>query len=69
MSKRKSQSKIASKTRRMLKAPSPDEIEAAKTENGGWTRATLASWGVRWPPPPGWRARLEDRYERLRPET
>ena len=32
---------------------SADEIDAAKTANGGWTRATLAQWGVPWPPPRG----------------
>ena len=34
------------------------KIEAAMTGSGGWTRATLASWGVRWPPPKGWKADL-----------
>ncbi|GIF14927.1 hypothetical protein Ate01nite_49590 [Actinoplanes teichomyceticus] len=37
---------------------SPDEIEAAKTPKGGWTKATLAAWGVPWPPPPGWKDEL-----------
>ena len=37
----------------------PDaEIEAAKTVRGGWTRETLARWGVPWPPPKGWRTKL-----------
>jgi hypothetical protein len=45
-------------------APSHDEIAAARTTAGGWTRSTLASWGVSWPPPKGWRARLVDDYER-----
>jgi len=35
-----------------------EEIEAAKTEKGGWTRAQLALWGVPWPPPKGWKERL-----------
>lgn len=34
---------------------SREEIESAKTPNGGWTRETLAGWGVTWPPPKGWR--------------
>jgi hypothetical protein len=38
--------------------PTPAEIEAAKTQRGGWKRATLAQWGVPWPPPRGWRRRL-----------
>lgn len=37
------------------------EIEAAQTPNGGWTRAQLAKWGVPWPPPKGWRKQLEAR--------
>jgi hypothetical protein len=35
-----------------------DQIEAAKTSRGGWTRDTLAQWGVPWPPPKGWKAAL-----------
>jgi hypothetical protein len=34
------------------------DIEAGRTARGGFTRATLASWGVPWPPPRGWRRRL-----------
>jgi hypothetical protein len=34
------------------------EILAKKTARGGWTRATLAAWGVPWPPPKGWKAVL-----------
>lgn len=40
-------------------APSPEEIEAARTTSGGWTRDQLAKWGVPWPPPSGWRHKLE----------
>ena len=36
----------------------PEEIEAAKTPAGGWTREQLAKWGVPWPPPKGWRKQL-----------
>ena len=32
-----------------------DEIMARRTKNGGWTRETLAEWGVPWPPPKGWK--------------
>lgn len=35
------------------------EIEAAMTPAGGFTKATLAAWGVPWPPPKGWRKKLE----------
>jgi hypothetical protein len=34
------------------------EIEAGKSARGGFTRATLARWGVPWPPPKGWRKRI-----------
>lgn len=34
-------------------------VELEMTENGGWTRATLAKWGVPWPPPKGWKKKLE----------
>jgi hypothetical protein len=40
--------------------PNRHEIEAAKSERGGWTRAQLAAWGVPWPPPKGWKKQLED---------
>lgn len=33
-------------------------IDAARTERGAWTRRQLAKWGVRWPPPHGWKRRL-----------
>jgi hypothetical protein len=35
-----------------------EEIEAGRSPRGGWTRATLAAWGVPWPPPKGWQQRL-----------
>jgi hypothetical protein len=35
-----------------------EEIDAKKSKNGGWTKETLASWGVPWPPPKGWRKAL-----------
>lgn len=41
-----------------MNVPSPEEVEAARTPNGGWTRETLAQWGVPWPPPKGWRREL-----------
>lgn len=42
--------------------PSPDEVTAACTEKGGWTKDQLAAWGVPWPPPKGWRTELEERW-------
>lgn len=37
----------------------PEEIQDARSPRGGWTRETLARWGVPWPPPAGWRRALE----------
>lgn len=34
-------------------------IEAKKTKKGGWTKAQLAEWGIPWPPPKGWKKKLE----------
>lgn len=31
------------------------DIERGKSPKGGWTRETLAGWGVPWPPPKGWK--------------
>lgn len=39
-------------------AVTPEDIEAAKSPNGGWSRETLAAWGVPWPPPKGWKQSL-----------
>jgi hypothetical protein len=33
-------------------------IAAAKSPGGSWSRATLAGWGVPWPPPRGWKEAL-----------
>ncbi|HEY3691113.1 MAG TPA: hypothetical protein VGL46_12540 [Pseudonocardiaceae bacterium] len=48
--------------------PSPDEIEAARTPAGGFTRAQLAAWGVAWPPPKGWKKELNDRWRATQTE-
>ena len=37
-----------------------NDIEAARTPKGGWTKVQLAEWGVPWPPPKGWKQRLID---------
>ncbi len=34
-------------------------MERNSTERGAWTRAQLALLGVAWPPPKGWRRRIE----------
>lgn len=31
-----------------------DEIDAGRSEKGGFTKKQLAQWGVPWPPPSGW---------------
>lgn len=46
-----------------IKRPTPEEIEAARTPNGGWTRETLRSWGVSWPPKKGWKRELERNHQ------
>lgn len=35
-----------------------EEIDAHQSPNGGFTKATLAKWGVTWPPKKGWRKAL-----------
>ncbi|WP_328929954.1 hypothetical protein OG429_38870 [Streptomyces sp. NBC_00190] len=40
----------------MTELPSPEEVEAARSPKGGYSRAQLAAWGVPWPPPKGWKA-------------
>lgn len=44
--------------KKVIRPPTEEEIDAAMTTAGGWTRATLAGWGVPWPPPKGWRQKL-----------
>ncbi len=41
-----------------MMSPTRREVEEARTPKGGYKRAQLAEWGVRWPPPSGWRKRL-----------
>ena len=40
-----------------------EKIESLKTPAGGWTKASLASLGVSWPPTSGWKAKLLDGAE------
>ncbi len=35
-----------------------EEIDAKRSKAGGWTKETLAGWGISWPPPFGWRQAL-----------
>ena len=37
---------------------SEEEILAARSPKGSWTKKTLAQWGVPWPPPSGWKATI-----------
>lgn len=39
-------------------APSKQEIMAGQSKRFGWTKETLESWGVSWPPRKGWKRRL-----------
>lgn len=48
--------------RQMMKL-TKDEIEAAKTSKGGWTKATLERWGISWPPTKDWKKKLLAGYE------
>ena len=52
-------------------APSPEEVMAASTSpSGAWTAKQLRAWGIRWPPPKGWRQELTRKHaagERIRP--
>lgn len=51
--------------RKLNRVPSPAEIEAGKSERGGFTRETMARWGVPWPPPSsGWRRALAKEHAR-----
>ena len=43
----------------LISMPTEDEIDEARTANGGWTKDQLAEWGVSWPPPRGWKEGLE----------
>ncbi|MFI1869704.1 hypothetical protein [Streptomyces jumonjinensis] len=42
--------------------PSPDEVAAAESPQGGWSKKQLAEWGVPWPPPHEWRRYLEAKW-------
>jgi hypothetical protein len=37
---------------------SAEDIDRQRSPRGGWSRDILRRWGVPWPPPKGWRARL-----------
>ncbi|TIO15600.1 MAG: hypothetical protein E5X86_19710 [Mesorhizobium sp.] len=37
---------------------SEEEILAARSPKGAWTKKTLAQWGVPWPPPSSWKATI-----------
>lgn len=41
------------------KLVTPTAIMDARSPRGGWTRDALAKLGVPWPPPKGWKKRLE----------
>ena len=35
-----------------------EEVLAARTPRGGWTKKQLEEWGIHWPPKTGWIKRL-----------
>ena len=41
--------------------PTAEEIDAASSPSGAWTREQLAMWGVSWPPPRRWHKDLLQR--------
>ncbi|MFE9559360.1 hypothetical protein ACFYOD_38785 [Streptomyces sp. NPDC006703] len=43
--------------------PSPEEVAAAQSPNGGWSKKQLAEWSIPWPPPKEWRAYLKAKWE------
>lgn len=45
--------------------PSKEEIEKKRTHAGGFLRKDLEEWGVSWPPPKGWKKRLELEHDLL----
>ena len=51
----------------MTQRPTLAEIEAARTPAGGWTRETLALWGVSWPPQKGRKRQLATPSARTAP--
>lgn len=46
----------------MAYLPGPQEIKARRTNSRGFTKETLAEWGVAWPPMKGWLKELNKRY-------
>lgn len=48
------------------RVPTLAEMRQRQTKRGGFTRETLAEWGVPWPPPKGWRRELERRAKAKR---
>jgi hypothetical protein len=61
---------MAKKFRTAIAAPrvvTAEEIaNHPATANGSWTAAQLASWGVPWPPPSGWKDKIM-RGEKVEP--
>lgn len=45
-----------------MSIPSPEEVRAAQSPAGGWSKRQLATWGVPWPPPKGWRDELNRKW-------
>lgn len=58
MTERSKKLKAVKPIDKIIGAVSDETIKEAMTPKGGWKAATLASWGVSWPPPKGWREKL-----------
>lgn len=39
--------------------PTNKAVESKATPRGGYTKKQLAEWGIPWPPPKGWKKKLE----------
>jgi hypothetical protein len=52
-------------TFRKSRIPTRDQISKEMTSKGGWTKKTLESWGIPWPPIKGWLKDLCKESDRL----
>ncbi len=59
MSSKIRQADKAVRRRKSFPVPTPDEIKAGMSGKEAWSAATLARWGVPWPPRKGWKEHLE----------
>ena len=60
MAKKMKQSRAFIASRSSFPVPAPETVAISGGAAGAWTAATLAEWGIPWPPPHGWRRTLGD---------